>query len=691
MPQREVHLRDYLAILRNYDFIICLSVLLTLGTALIVGIRLPKTYVAHTLIEVTPPTSNSPVSSSNLFQSVLSGGTGHNEMETIAQRFSTTSMLKSAQDNLENTGVEGVRYLPTTGRLRQNVRARIRPDTNYIEVSVQLTEEQGGERNAALLTNELVTEMQTVRRRKETAEVRQRVELLNKKLVELLEQVELAEDHAFQFVRENGSPSTWVPMIASLLEKREKLRENYEHFENELEVIRLELDYFQQEIQQLPESVKLSETTSQNPIRLYQRQKLEDFESERIGRAEQVGENSLEMKGFDAQIKAMQDKLSKTSTQDATTTSSTHGTSPLYSSTQQRLIHLEVAGLRTNYNLQQTEPQLVSVEREWQQLLEKIPKNELSLEKLRREIETYYNLIREIHKQRIEAEILLLNDESIQFSHGGMQGGIEIIDAAVPRKEAVSPRIKFIAGIAAIIGAAIGLSIALLTEYFGNTYRSSDEVESDLDMFNLGRIGAVKKYEPSSPFISEAYRTIMANIGLAHPEMKKQVLMLTGCNANEDVCTVTANLGTTMSSIKERVLIVDCNLSVPIQHQLFNIPLDSRPMESLEEQPDWSQLTLQTHIPNLDLLSASIFAATPIDFLRLPRLHAFFEQLRERYELVLLDAPPILPTADSLVLSAHADAVILVVNLEQTTQQDLRSACDRIVHAQIPTLGFIEI
>ena len=690
MPQREVHLRDYLAILRNYDFIICLSVLLTLGTALIVGIRLPKTYVARTLIEVTPPTSNSPVSSSSLFQSVLSGGADRNEMETIAQRFSTTSMLKSAQDNLENAGVAGVRYLPPTGRLRPNVKARIRPETHYIEVSVQLTEEEGGERNAALLTNELVAEMQAVRHQKEKVEATQRLQLLNEKLNELLKQVQLAEERAFQFVRENGSPSTWSPMITNLLAQREKLQADYEYLKSQLDVIRIELNYFQEEIKKLPESIKLSETISQNPVWLHQRQKLVDLKSERIGRAEQIGENSLEMKGLDAQIKAMQDKLSETPTQDETATASTHGTFPLYSSIQLRLINLRATALRAAYNLKQLEPQLEAVELEWQSALKKIPENELFLEKLRKEIETHHDLIKEIYKQQIDAEILL--KQGVEPSHGGIQGGIEIIDAASPRKDAVSPRINFIAAIAGIIGAAIGLSIALLTEYFGNTYKSSDEVESDLDMLNLGRVAAVKKYEPSSPFISEAYRTIAANIGLAHPEMKKQVIMLTGCNANEDVSTVTANLGTTLSSIKERVLIVDCNLSQPIQHQIFNIPLDSRPMEpQLEEQPDWAQLTLQTHIPNLDLLSASIFAANPIDFLRLPRLHAFFEPLRERYELVLLDAPPILPTADSLVLSAHADAVILVVHLDQTTQQDLRSARDRIVHAQIPTLGFIEI
>jgi receptor protein-tyrosine kinase len=58
---------------------------------------------------------------------------------------------------------------------------------------------------------------------------------------------------------------------------------------------------------------------------------------------------------------------------------------------------------------------------------------------------------------------------------------------------------------------------------------------------------------------------------------------------------------------------------------------------------------------------------------------------------MLLDAPPILPTADSLALSNHADAFVLVVDLNRTTRDVLHSACDRISHTQIPILGFIEI
>ncbi|MBI1930582.1 CpsD/CapB family tyrosine-protein kinase [Candidatus Poribacteria bacterium] len=180
--------------------------------------------------------------------------------------------------------------------------------------------------------------------------------------------------------------------------------------------------------------------------------------------------------------------------------------------------------------------------------------------------------------------------------------------------------------------------------------------------------------------MSKVYPTIVANVNGCNPEMDKQVLMLTRCNLSEDVHPVTAHLGAAVASVNRSVLMVDCNWSKLIQHQRLNVPLDAHVTHLLvDESIDWHQAIQHTHIPNLDLLNAGTLSSNPIDFLRLSRLNALFQQLRERYVLILLDAPPILPTADSLILSAHSDAAVLVVNLPHTTQDMLRTARERLV------------
>ena len=116
----------------------------------------------------------------NLFQSVLSGGIDKSEVETINQRFATDSMLTRAIENLEDTNLAGVRHFPPVGYLKKHLMVRSRPDTQYIDISLSLTEEQGGERNAALLINQLVDDLQTMRRQEEMDRSVYRKKLLKK-------------------------------------------------------------------------------------------------------------------------------------------------------------------------------------------------------------------------------------------------------------------------------------------------------------------------------------------------------------------------------------------------------------------------------------------------------------------------------------------------------------------------------
>ena len=163
MPQTEDPLRDYLQFIRKYSFVICLSVLLVLGTSLIISLRIPKTYSASTKMLLIQVNTTPSFSSTNLFQSVFSGGVDRREMATISERFSTESMLNTAVENLEDNELGGVQHLPGVGSLKRKLNAQIHPEADYIELKIELSEAEGGERNAALLVNQLARDMQALR------------------------------------------------------------------------------------------------------------------------------------------------------------------------------------------------------------------------------------------------------------------------------------------------------------------------------------------------------------------------------------------------------------------------------------------------------------------------------------------------------------------------------------------------
>ena len=465
MPQQEEHLRDYLQLIRKHDFRICLSVLLVLGIALIVSLRLPKTYTASTLILFVQPSSTPSLSSTNLFQNVLSGGVDRREMETISRRFSTESMLNTAIENLEDSGhTDAVALLPPVGKLKQLLKAQVNPDSDYINISINLTEEEGGERNAALLVNQLTKDMQILRRGDKETKLKKRMEFLEDEQQEIEAEIEKELQELLKFVRENGSPETWVPMLTNLLERTANVRERRETNRQRLHTTRANIAYLQDQLKQLPEQTQLSETAAHNPVWLFQQEKLFDLESQRVADTKKVGKNASELEGLNAQIVEIQKKNRDT---PPTTTTTTYGTSSHYTYIQNQL----TAFVPTLASYENTEERLKQehedLKTELAKALKQIPENHTILTQIRAKIQEMNVPLEEIVKRSLEVKILYA--ESKMPTQRNQIGGIEIVDRASPRKIPVSPQIKLILVIAGIAGLLLGVTTALFSEYFNKT------------------------------------------------------------------------------------------------------------------------------------------------------------------------------------------------------------------------------
>ena len=465
MPQQEAHLRDYFQLIRKHAFTFCLSILLVSGTALVISLRLPKTYAASTLMLLVQPSTTPSLPSANLFQSVLSGGIDRREMETISARFSTESMLKTAIENLEENGnMDAVALLPPIGKLKRTLKAQLNPDSDYINLSIALTEAEGGERNAALLVNQLAQDMKTLRRGDEETKLRKRMGFLEEKQREIQAEIEKDLNTLLQFVRQNGSAEIWVPTLTNLLERYAKVRENIETNQQQAYATRTHIVYLQEQLTLLPEQEQLSETTAYDPVWLFQQEKLFNLESQRIADEEKVGKTPSELKGLDAQIADIQKKNTQISPQTTTITS---GPSVHHTYIKNQLIALIPNLSRYENAVEHLKQELDTLETELAQLLERIPENQIILTQMGAKIQKTNALAEEIAKRSLEVELLYA--ESKLTSSRNQVGGIEIIDRAVPRKIAVSPQLRFILVIAGIAGTVLGITSILLIEYFSKT------------------------------------------------------------------------------------------------------------------------------------------------------------------------------------------------------------------------------
>lgn len=465
MPQQEEHLRDYLQLIRKHDFTICLSVLLVLGTALIISLRLPKTYAASTLMLLVQPSTTSSLPSANLFQNVFSGGVDRREMETISTRFSTESMLNTAIENLEENGyAEAAALFPPVGKLKRMLKAQVNPDSDYINLSLALTEAEGGERNAALLVNQLASDMQMLRLGDKETELKKRMELIGGKQQEVRAEIEEKSYELLEFVRQNGSPETWVPLLTNLLERHANVEEKIARNQQQLYATRVHITYLQEQLNQLPKQEQLSETTFHNPVWLFQQEKLFNLESQRVADKKRVGTHPSELEGLNAQIDEIEEKNKNISPITTTTTS---GTSAHYTYIQNQLTTF-LPALSSYENAEgHLKRELNSVETELARLLREIPENHTILTRIRAKIQNMNLVAEEIGKRSLEAEILYA--ESKLPTSRNQIGGIEVIDRAAPKKIPVAPQLKLTFVIAGIAGLVLGVTAALFIEYFNRT------------------------------------------------------------------------------------------------------------------------------------------------------------------------------------------------------------------------------
>ena len=468
MSQPEGHLRDYLQLIRKHDFTLCLSVLLVLGIALVISLRLPKTYAASTLMLLVQPSATSPLPSANLFQNVLSGGANRREMETISARFSTESMLKTAIENLEESGnAKAVALFPPIGKLKRILKAQLNPDSDYINLSIALTEAEGGERNAALLVNQLTQDMKTLRRGDEETKLRKRIELRQDMQREIEAEREKDLEALLLFARENGSPEIWVPTLTNLLERRANVRERLETTQQQLYATRAHIAHLHEQLELLPKQTKLSETTSHDPIWLFQQEKLFNLESQRVADVERIGKTASELKGLDAQIAAIREKNEQI---PPTATTITSGPSAHHTYIKNQLLTFVPSLSQYQNTAERLKQELSTLETELAQVLEQIPENQMILTEMVAKIQKTNALAEEIAKRLLEVEILYA--ESKLTASRNQMGGIEIIDRAVPRKIPTSPRLKFVLLIAGITGVSLGITIALFTEYLGGSTKN---------------------------------------------------------------------------------------------------------------------------------------------------------------------------------------------------------------------------
>jgi capsular exopolysaccharide synthesis family protein len=185
-----------------------------------------------------------------------------------------------------------------------------------------------------------------------------------------------------------------------------------------------------------------------------------------------------------------------------------------------------------------------------------------------------------------------------------------------------------------------------------------------------GRLVALA--DPNGP-PAEALRALRTNLLYAVVDAPPRVLMLTSPGPTEGKSTVCANLGVTLAQAEQSTLILDCDLRKPMMHRTFDLR-NFRGLSNVLIGESAPEQVSQTVIPNLKVMTAGPVPPNPAELLSSERFAGLLGRMREEFDYVLIDAPPVELVADPAIVAARAEGTLLVVDAQRTHKRAIRQS-----------------
>lgn len=190
---------------------------------------------------------------------------------------------------------------------------------------------------------------------------------------------------------------------------------------------------------------------------------------------------------------------------------------------------------------------------------------------------------------------------------------------------------------------------------------------------------------PTSP-VAEAYRSMCINVQAGLGE--KKIVEVAGVADNSYASIVAANLAAAMAQVGKNILLLDCNLRNPRQHELFGI--QNRGITdcvlSGEHYKSFVQATAQA---NLFVLTAGTTVRNPAEVLLSQNMQNILNETKETYDVVLLDVPPAGTVSDAVALGTKTDGVLLVLVNKQDKVEQAQKVKEMFTQAGVPILGCV--
>jgi polysaccharide biosynthesis transport protein len=313
----------------------------------------------------------------------------------------------------------------------------------------------------------------------------------------------------------------------------------------------------------------------------------------------------------------------------------------------------------------------------------------------------YGVLKREVESNRQIYDMVLKRTKETSLTSGLKATNIFIVDKAATPRAPVRPQTTRNVMLAVVIGLMLGLGLAFFFEYLDNTIHGPDEVKRYLGVPFLGPVGLAQMKgegsgahellvmkDPRSNF-AESLRNVRTNVVFSFTEPSQNGLVITSPCPLEGKTLISSNLAIIMAQMGRRVLLVDADMRKPRIHKVFGVSSAPGLSNLVLGKCSLAQAVRETPVKLLKVLPAGTIPPNPSELIGSKRMLELVGKLKEQFEFLIFDSPPILSVTDSAMLGGMLDGTVLVVKASQTARDHARRAVEHLSDVKARVLGVV--
>lgn len=340
------------------------------------------------------------------------------------------------------------------------------------------------------------------------------------------------------------------------------------------------------------------------------------------------------------------------------------------------------------------------------------------------QLESQVNLLPETQQQVLrltrdtevnrQIYVQLLNQrQEMHLLKAGTVGNVRILDPAVLQRGTIAPKVGLVSLSSALLGALLAIVAVVLRLVLSRAVESPDQLEElgmpvyavvpeSVEQNRLARRirsqhtrqgqnifrGLLAESQPDAIAI-ESLRALRTSLHFAMLEAKNNRLMIAGASPEVGKSFVSANLAAVCAQAGQRVLLIDADMRRGHLHHVFQVSSDGGLSDLISQQIEFDEAVRHSDIPGLDYVSRGYIPPNPSELLMQRGFHDFLEAMSQRYDLVILDTPPVLAVTDAAVVGKLCSTSLMVVRFGRNSLKEVQAAKRRLEHSGVRLKGTI--